>query len=397
MENKILVRNLENNIWKMFVYIFTGRRAYISILSIYFLTLPNTTANMLGLFSGIGNLVAFLFEIPSGYFADRFGHKKTLVLSKVLMLFSTSSFIFVQNFYGFALGSICMSVSFAFTSGTNSAFMQETLEKLNRGKEYSKLMGRIRGNVSLASVILIILLPFLTKIDIIWPFYVSLFLDILGLIVVFSFVDPKNKIKISKDKIKSITRIFKDTRKLNFLPFAVFVSAISGFVIAESVFRYVYLETLGYPIAWVGFVFGLSRLVWFFVGRYAYLIEEYFTMRQLLIFELFFFPFYFFIVAYFDNPYLIASIIIIVIGYMWGRAQLIESHILNNHISDKNYKATTISIKNQIELLFQFIVPFTIGFIMNYSYELGYIVLGIFLFVILTVSFFFINKKELAS
>jgi fucose permease len=31
-------------------------------------------------------LAGFLMEIPSGYFADRFGHKKTLILSKVFML-----------------------------------------------------------------------------------------------------------------------------------------------------------------------------------------------------------------------------------------------------------------------------------------------------------------------
>lgn len=396
MGNQVSLQNLEGNIWKMFVYIFTGRRAYISVLSIYFLTLPNTTANMLGLFTGIGNLAAFFFEIPSGYLADRFGHKKTLILAKVMMLISTASFIFIQNFYGFVLGSICMSISIAFTSGTNSAFMQETLERLGREKEYSKIMGRMRGNVSLASVALIILLPFLTKIDILWPFYVSLFLDILGLIVVFSFANPKNKIKISKNEIKSIARIFKDSRKLNFLPFAIFTSAIAGFATSEAVFRYVYLETLGYPIAWVGFVMGLSRLVWFFVGRYAHLIEEYFTMRQLLIFELLFFPGYFFVAAYLSNPYLIAAVIIVAIGYMWGRGQVIEGYILNNHISDKNYKATVISIKNQIGLFFQFVVPFSIGFIMNYSYKLGYAVLGICLFAVLLTSFFFINKKQLA-
>ncbi len=375
------------------LYIYGQKSLHLDTLDLFFDFAKHNSKHAWPVFRYWKSCCLF-FEIPSGYFADRFGHKKTLVLSKILMLFSTFSFIFIQNFYGFALGSICMSISFAFTSGTVSAFMQETLEKLNRGKEYSKLMGRMRGNVSLFSIFLIILLPFLAKIDIIWPFYASLVLDVVGLVVVFTFIDPKNKIKISKNQIKSIIRIFKDTRKLNFLPFAVFTSAISGFIIAEAIFRYVYLESLGYPIAWVGFVFGLSRLVWFFVGRHAHLVEEYFTIRQLLVFELFLFPCYFFIVAYLTNPYLIAGVMIIITGYMWGRGQIIESHILNNHISDKNYKATIFSIKNQIGLLFQFVVPFSIGFIMNYSYMLGYAALGIFLFIILAISFWFIDKKK---
>ena len=77
------MHKLESNIWKYFFYILTNRRHYITILSIYFLTLPNTTINQIGLYMGIGNLVAFLLEIPSGYFADRFGHKKTLILAKI--------------------------------------------------------------------------------------------------------------------------------------------------------------------------------------------------------------------------------------------------------------------------------------------------------------------------
>ncbi|NCC70633.1 MFS transporter [bacterium] len=388
------MNNVKSNIWKFFIYILTIRRSYITILSIYFLTLPNTTANMIGLYTGIGNLAVFLLEIPSGYFSDRFGHKNTLILSKISMLLSSISFIFIQNLYGFIFASILLSIAIAFSSGTSSAFFHETLESLGREKEYSKLMGRIRGNVSLISMILIILLPFLTKIDILLPLIITLFLDFIGLIISFSFVNPKSKKNLNELKIKSVLEIFKEAKKLNFLPFIIFVSAISGFLIAESPFRYIYLESLGYPIILVGFVMGLSRLVWFIVGRYSYLIEKYFTMKQHLIFELFFFTIYFFLIAYFSNPYIIASIVIIGVGYLWGRSQVIESYILNNYISDKNYKATLLSIKSQVELFFQVIIPFFIGFIMNYSYKLGYYILGISLFFILLSSFLFIKNSS---
>ncbi len=137
---------------------------------------------------------------------------------------------------------------------------------------------------------------------------------------------------------------------------------------------------------------GLSRLVWFFVARHAYLIEEHFTMRQHLFFELLLFPIFFVLIAYLSNPYIIAGIFILGIGYMWGRSQVIESYILNNHITDKNYKATILSIKSQVSLFFQFVVPFSIGFVMSQSYKLGYYVLSVSLFCILLTSYFFIKK-----
>lgn len=54
--------------------------------------------------------------------------------------------------------------------------------------------------------------------------------------------------------------------------------------------------------------------------------------------------------AYFSNPYLVAFFPIIMLGYMFGRSQVIESYILNNHLKDKNYKATILSIQSQVGL-----------------------------------------------
>jgi MFS family permease len=375
--------NLKSNLWKYFIFAFTLRRNYIPILSIYFLTLPDTTANMIGIYTGIGYIVAFLLEIPSGYFADIFGHKRTLILSRILMLASTASFVFVQNFFGFALGSIFLSTALAFSSGTASAFFHETLAGLGREKEYTKLLGKIRGTVSLIAAFFIIALPFFTAIDIILPLVITLFIDVIGLIVTFSFITPKVHENIDGQKIKSIFKIFKEVRKLNFLPFILFTGSISGFI-----------ESLGYPIILIGFVMGLSRFVWFIVGRYSYLIEKHLTMKQHFLFEIILFSSYFFLAAFISHPYALSIVFIIGVGYMWGRTQVIESYILNNYVSDKRYKATILSIGGQISLFFKVAVSFLLGFLVSYSYSFGYLVLGIILLLLLSTSFISIKKSE---
>jgi len=83
------------------------------ILSIYFLTLPNATAQQIGLYMGVGWAVGFLLEIPSGYFSDKFGHKKTLILAKFFLLFSTLFFVFGKSVPYFILGSSFLALSFA--------------------------------------------------------------------------------------------------------------------------------------------------------------------------------------------------------------------------------------------------------------------------------------------
>ncbi len=59
---------LEN---KFIFYLLSQRRNFIPILSIYYLTLPDTTANQIGVFTALGYLFSFILEIPSGYISDR--------------------------------------------------------------------------------------------------------------------------------------------------------------------------------------------------------------------------------------------------------------------------------------------------------------------------------------
>jgi len=42
--------NVSGNIWKYFIFQLSQRRNFIPILSIFFLTLPNTTAQQIGIY-----------------------------------------------------------------------------------------------------------------------------------------------------------------------------------------------------------------------------------------------------------------------------------------------------------------------------------------------------------
>ena len=66
-------KELQANIWKFFILIVSNRRNYIPILALYFLSLPNTTAQQIGIYTGIGWFAGFILEIPSGYIYFRIG------------------------------------------------------------------------------------------------------------------------------------------------------------------------------------------------------------------------------------------------------------------------------------------------------------------------------------
>ncbi|TKJ16986.1 hypothetical protein CEE44_00420 [Candidatus Woesearchaeota archaeon B3_Woes] len=385
-------KDLSNNLWKFFIFSLSQRRHFIPILAIYFLTLPNTNAQQIGTYVAIGYFASFLFEIPSGYFADIFGHKRTLILAKILMILSLFSFIFAQSLYHFIAGSALLSLSFAATSGTSSAFIHNTISCLNKEKEFTKIMSKIAANVSLASALLIILLPFLTEISIVLPLKINLIFDLIGLVAVLSLKSPEECYHIAQGKPQSFFHIVKTAIDPKFYPTAIFVGSIGGFIMATNGYRYVYLESLGYPIILIGFVMGLSRLFWFFIGHNAHLLEQKIGMKKIFKIEIFLFPLILLSTSYFSNPYLNGFMFSLLMGYFWGRNHLINGYFLKNFLNNKHYKATMLSVKNQIQLAFQIIVAFGISFVMRESYKIGYLTLGILLFVILMLLYPYLEK-----
>ena len=101
------------------------------------------------------------------------------------MLISTLFFIFGNSFPYFILGSSFLAIGFAFTSGTSWAFLHNTLLGLKREKDFGELDGKIKANISLISVGIILLLPILTKISLLLPIQIFLIFDLIGILIAF--------------------------------------------------------------------------------------------------------------------------------------------------------------------------------------------------------------------
>lgn len=231
-----------SNLWKYFLFLFTSRRNFIPILSIYYMTLPHAHASEVGIYTGIGFLTSFLLQIPSGMLADRIGEKNTLIIAKIFLLFSSVCFAFGVDFLAFVLGSIFLSVGTAFYTGASSSFLKATLEKLGRGNEYRFISSKIHGNVSLFSVLFIVGLPFLTDIDMRLPIFVGLFLDIIGLIVACILIPVHGKSE--KSERKTLRLLLREVFETRFFSYAFFAGTIVGFLMADSVYRSLYLTEL---------------------------------------------------------------------------------------------------------------------------------------------------------
>jgi len=93
MKQKFLKFLADRELLKLFIYQISVRRNFFPLMSVYFLMQPNTSLQQVGVFMGIGFILGLFLEVPSGYLADRWGHKNTLILSKIVAITSIGFYI----------------------------------------------------------------------------------------------------------------------------------------------------------------------------------------------------------------------------------------------------------------------------------------------------------------
>lgn len=84
----------------------------------------------------------FLFEVPTGYFGDRFGSKISISIGCIIVSIGFILYSQWNSFIDFAIVETILAVWFCFISGSETALLYETLKKLGRENEYKKIEGR---------------------------------------------------------------------------------------------------------------------------------------------------------------------------------------------------------------------------------------------------------------
>ena len=106
--------------------------------------------------------VAIVFlEVPSGYFADIFGRKGSLLLSTIMATLGFYFYFLATGFWGFAFAEIFLAFASAFLSGADSAFLYDTLQQFDATDQHIKYEGSIISTIRLSEAVAALLGGFL--------------------------------------------------------------------------------------------------------------------------------------------------------------------------------------------------------------------------------------------
>ena len=146
-------RTTKSNIWKLYLIKISKWFMLFMPYVIPFYTRNNLDMHQIMILQAIYSVSIVALEIPSGYFADVIGRRRTMIMGAVLGAIGFSVYSFSYGFLGFLLAELVLGFGQSFISGADSAMLYDSLLDNKKEKEFIKYEGRMVsiGNVAEAS------------------------------------------------------------------------------------------------------------------------------------------------------------------------------------------------------------------------------------------------------
>ena len=323
-----------------------------------------------------------LFEIPSGFIADIFGRKRTIVVSTIFTFIGFLVFSFFGGFYAFAIAQVLVGIGGSLMSGSDSAIIYDTLLETNSENTYTKIEGRSYAIGNFSEAFAGILGGFLAVGSIYLPIYVQTAILFFSIPISFTLIEPKmhkeNKLDRSLKAVLDIVKLaMVDNQKLKWL--IIYSSAMGVATLSMAWFAQPFFKSINIPLAYFGILWAALNFSAGITSFNAYQLDKK-NKYKILFYLSLAMPTLFLFLGF--NASVFGLIFILLIYLLRG----ILTPILRNEINENttsNKRATVLSIRSLIiRISFAISAPI-LGYIAdNYTLAISFyglaIVVGFF-------------------
>lgn len=206
-------------------------------------------------------LAVALFEIPSGYFCDLNGRRKTLIAGGVCYAMAFTWLAFAHTFMEVVLFELAAALAFSLISGADVALMYESLDE----NSDRTLKARSLGNMQFAQLISeasgAVLGGMLAAYSLALPFQVQAAVAWFPLVIALTLVEGKST-KMTGSHRENFMRVFKhlwtSSPEMRRSSMNLLVWALSTFFAVWMLQKY--WERADIPIAWFGALWAAGNL-----------------------------------------------------------------------------------------------------------------------------------------
>ena len=332
-------------------------------------------------------------EIPSGWMADVWGRKKTLLLGSILGSAGFLIYSFSYGFLAFAIAEIILGVGHSFVSGADSALLFDSLKAEGKSNTYVKQEGRITSTGNFAEAIAGITGGFLATISLRTPFYFQFVVASIAIPAAFTLIEPKIHSTEHIHSVKKLASNIKNTILSNQnLRISTLLSAFTG--TATLTFAWLvqpYFKAIGLSVELFGIFWTALNLTVGVSSMFAHSVEKWLGKKFTLLFLIIMLSLGYF----FTGMYITLWGLIFLFFFYLVRG--IATPVLKNYINqytESEVRATMLSVRNfVIRITFAIIGPL-LGFITdNVNLNSAFLLAGGIYFVVSLVFVFPWLKK----
>ena len=253
-----------SNIWKLY-FIKAARSAMfmMPIITLFFQE-RGLSMTQIMLLQSLFLIAIVILEIPSGYFADIFERKTSILLSTIFAALGDFTYVFAHGFWSMLLAEILLAIAGAFMSGADSALLYDSLKIARKESEHKKYASRMFSASKMTEAIASVLGATIAAT---WSmastFFLSTIVTLLALPVAFSIKEPpRDKISKHSNHLKELAQIVKfaihSNKKIKWL--IIYGSSLSASTLVAVWMLQPYFKLLNIPIAYFGILWAIFNL-----------------------------------------------------------------------------------------------------------------------------------------
>jgi MFS family permease len=238
------------------------------------------------LLQAIFSLFVLVLDIPTGYFADIFTRRASLLVGGVILSLGWAVYAISFGFWGFLIAEIILGVGVSFVSSADSAMLHDTLKAISRENEYGKQESKNQGFGLYSEAVSSVIGGFLAIVSLRLPLIIDIFTTALIIPLAYSLTEPaREKIVHQKSHLKEMMEVVRYAlfghKEVGLL--ILYYGFVSASTLTMVWFSQPYLMASELPIGYFGIVWSGLLLMTGFLANRADRIERYFGRKNALV------------------------------------------------------------------------------------------------------------------
>jgi MFS family permease len=196
-----------SNIWKLYLIKVSKWFMLYMPYIVPFYTSNQLDMHQVMILQAMYSVSIVVLEIPSGYFADVIGRRRTLILGVILGTAGFGAYSLSSGFTGFLLAELLLGFGQSFVSGADSALLYDSLLDIRREKEYIRYEGRMVSLGNIAEACAGIAGGFIALISLRTNFYFQTGIAFLGVPAAILLVEPSRHLRLKTFTFRTILEV----------------------------------------------------------------------------------------------------------------------------------------------------------------------------------------------